>query len=117
MCTALYILPFFISICNKNHFQHLKKDFFRERKKILQKEDDEWLGSELILSTSEKIANDYLMRYKHKEVLEVFNNHNVTNPTVFPPSQNFLTARPLILESEVFKFIKNMPKGNALNVN
>ena len=57
------------------------------------------------------------MRHKHKEVFEVFNDHNVTKPTVFPPSQNFLTARPVILESEVFKFIKNMPKGNALNVN
>ena len=111
------IFHFLILICNYKYIQHFEKDFFRERKKVLRKEDDEWLGSELILSTSEKIANDYLMQHKQKEVLEVFNDHNTTNPTVFPPSQNFLTARPLILKSEVFKFIKNMPKGNDMIIN
>ena len=89
----------------------MDQDYYRERKEIIQKEGKEYLGSELILSTSEKLANDYLMRHKHKEVLDAFNDHNTSHPVIFPPSQNFLTSKPLIQRSEVFKFIHEMPKG------
>ena len=97
-----------------NRIPNLDQDFYRERKEIIQKEGEEYLGSELILTTSEKLANDYLMRHKHKEVLNAFNDHNTSHPVIFPPSQNFLTSKPLIQKSEVFKFINKMPKGKAI---
>ena len=83
---------------------------------ILHKEDEQYLGSALVLSTSEKLANDHLMSFKRQEILNVFNNHNSTIPAVFPPSQNFLNSKPLILQSEVFRFIRNMPKGSCTDI-
>ena len=94
----------------------MDQDFYRERKKILNKENEEYLGADLLLTTSEKIANGYLMRYKRKEIMDVFNDHNTSNPAVFPPSQNFLISKQLILKSEVYKFIANMPKGSNENL-
>ena len=94
----------------------MDQDFYRERKKILNKENEEYLGSDLLLTTSEKIANGYLMRHKRKEILDVFDDHNTSNPAVFPPSQNFLISKQLILKSEVYKFIASMPKGNNKNL-
>ena len=68
-----------------------------------------------MLSPSESAANEFLMYDKHKEILNVFDNHNKTSSDIFPPSQNFLVSKPLIEQSEVFNFIKKLPKG-MLNV-
>ena len=92
----------------------MKSSFYKDRALILKKEEDQYLGSDLILSWAEESANEYLLHHKYKEVEGVFDYHNTTNPIIFPPSQNFLTSKPLIEQSVVFQFIANLPKGMIL---
>ena len=92
----------------------MKSSFYKDRALILKKEEDQYLGSDLILSPAEASANEYLMQYKYKEVDGVFDDHNTSNPVIFPPSQNFLTSKPLIQQSVVFQFIASLPKGIIL---
>ena len=91
-------------------------NFYHDREILLKKEDREYLGSDLVLSPSESAANEFLMYDKHKEILEIFNNHNESSSNSFPPSQNFLVSKPFIEESAVFHFIKNLPKGENINL-
>ena len=89
-------------------------NFYKDRAAVLKKENSQYLGADLILSSSETAANDFLMRHKYKEVLSVFDDSNTTNisqTSVFPPSQNFVITKHLILDSNVYKFIANLPKG------
>ena len=64
------------------------------------------IGGKMKLSDSERQVNDILMTMKAKE-LDVA-RENITN---FPPAVHFFHAKPLIEKSEVFKMIRNMPKG------
>ena len=89
----------------------LEPSFYHDRKVLLQTEDNEYLGSDLLLSTPEIFANNFLMNAKHREILNAFYNHNTTKARLFPPSHNFLVAKSTIEQSNVFKFIKKMPKG------
>ena len=92
-------------------------NFYKDRAALIKKENSQYLGAQSILSPSEAAANDFLMRHKYKEVLNVFDDSNATNitqTTIFPPSQNFLLAKQLILDSNVYEFISNLPKGEPV---
>lgn len=91
----------------------MEPNFYHDRAILIEKEDNEYLGSDLVLSPSEEAANEVLMYDKHKEILNVFDNHNKTRSDIFPPSQNFLVSKPLIEQSKVFYFIQKLPKGNV----
>ena len=51
------------------------------------------------------------MRYKIQELDAAFETSDVE----FPPSKSFFLSRANIQDSEVFKFIRQMPKGAALH--
>ena len=90
-------------------------DFYQERAILMEKENNEYLGSDLILSPSEITANTILMKDKQNEIMKAFDNHNNTHKATFPPSHSFLTSRPAIEQSKVFEFIRKLPKGMNFN--
>ena len=100
--------PYYYIICLVTQ---LEPSFYHDREVLMEKEDNEYLGSDLVLSPSEIFANSVLMNVKHSEILNVFQNHNKTTSQLFPPSRNFLVSKSIIEQSDVFKFIKRMPKG------
>ena len=84
-------------------------DFLHDRAEILEAENSEYLGSDLQLTPAENSANSILMAHKINELEGAFESDN------FLPSRNFYTVKTKIEESDVFQFIKAMPKGGALH--
>jgi hypothetical protein len=81
-------------------------DYWNERSAFLQEERDQFLGSTITLSPAETRANIILMAAKANEFDKCF------DPLCFPPARHFFSAKSDIEASEVFKIIKQMPKGS-----
>lgn len=64
------------------------------------------IGGLLPLTRKEKTVDALLKKVKNVEVDAGF-----LDPSNYPPALHFFNAKPLIEESNVFKFIKAMPKG------
>lgn len=64
------------------------------------------IGGLLPLSKKEKIVDGLLKKVKNVEVDAGF-----IDPANYPPALHFFNAKPLIEQSNVFKFVKAMPKG------
>lgn len=64
------------------------------------------IGGLLPLSLKELKVDALLKKVKNVEVDAGF-----LNPATYPPALHFFNAKPLIEMSNVFKFIKAMPKG------
>ncbi|KYN05424.1 Adenosine deaminase CECR1 [Cyphomyrmex costatus] len=95
--------------------QHMQKPWQREpylqlRRKLLLDEKRESLGGDLELSPIESKANDVLMKAKCREIYDGFITGNS-----FLPSYNFMEVIPKIEKSEVFKILRDMPKGAVLH--
>ncbi|KYN30163.1 Adenosine deaminase CECR1 [Trachymyrmex cornetzi] len=95
--------------------QHMQKSWQREsywqiRRKLLLDEKQESLGGDLELSPIEAKANDVLMKAKSREIYDGF----ITGNT-FLPSFNFMEVISKIEKSEVFKILRDMPKGAVLH--
>ncbi|KYN36297.1 Adenosine deaminase CECR1 [Trachymyrmex septentrionalis] len=122
--TFLYILT--ILICGQATFgypndvtsstqQHVQKfwqhePYWQIRRKLLLTEKQESLGGNLELSPIEAKANDVLMKAKSREIYNGF----ITGNT-FLPSFNFMEVISKIEKSEVFKILRDMPKGAVLH--
>jgi len=89
-----------------NMLQVNKDEYLRLRNNMIGEEYQMRLGGKLKLSDSERQVNDILMTLKAKELDSA--RENVTN---FPPAVHFFRAKALIDKSEVFRMIRNMPKG------
>jgi len=85
-------------------------DFQKRRNDIIEDESKQFLGGSLTLNSKEKLANEILMDAKHREYDRSQTNLN------FPPAVHYFQARSSMLESEVFKFICQMPKGGILHI-
>jgi len=92
--------------CCVNAFQVNKDEYLRLRNEVLDKEYQMRIGGKITLSDAEHMVNDRLMKLKAKE-MDVAR----MNATNFPPAVHFYRAKELIDKSEVFKMIRNMPKG------
>ncbi|KAM9312988.1 adenosine deaminase 2 isoform 2-T2 [Gastrophryne carolinensis] len=83
---------------------------WEERDLLMEKENFQRGGGNLILGEREAEANRNLMKMKEAEV-----NQTLTTG-LFPPSMHFFKARSYIEKSQVFKVLREMPKGGALHL-
>lgn len=81
------------------------EEFLSEREKLKANGTSRSLGGNLILNNHEELVNSVLMNVKYQEY-----DRSVAN-LQFPPAIHFFQAKPLMLESKVFQFIRQMPKG------
>ncbi|XP_023942037.2 adenosine deaminase 2-like [Bicyclus anynana] len=86
-------------------------DYAMERANLLAEESELQVGGNIRLTDEENKANDILMRYKHDEVDDSFNN-----PNHFNFSRHYFTYKNDIIDSKVYQIIRRMPKGAALHV-
>jgi len=89
-----------------NVYEMNKDEYLRLRDEMIQKEYRMRTGGMIKLSDDELRVNATLMNLKAKELEAA--RRNVTN---FPPAVHFFRAKALIDKSDVFKIIRNMPKG------
>jgi adenosine deaminase CECR1 len=99
----LFVSSFSVVLCDL-------ASYLRERESFLENENSRFLGSNLELTSSESLVNDYLMNLKYAELDYGFATAD------FMQSQNFLISKPKYDSSQVFQFIKQMPKGGAIHV-
>lgn len=83
-----------------------KTDFMKKRNEALGIEKRMKLGGNLELNMKEQKVNQLLMTTKQKELITA----RQLNDSI-PPAQHFFTAKVAIDRSQVFKFIKDVPKG------
>ncbi|XP_029176102.1 adenosine deaminase 2-like [Nylanderia fulva] len=108
-----------ILICSGNvinaHLVHKQREFKRQhaywqlRQQLITSEKQSSLGGKLKLNSMEIMANKVLMSFKDREINNGFSNDS------FLPSRNFLEVIPEVEKSEVFKILREMPKGAVLH--
>lgn len=87
-----------------------RETYVKRRELFLQAERKYSLGATLELNDDEQKINETLMTFKQIELEEGFEN-----PTIFAPARSFLEAVDDINKSEVFKILRQMPKGAMLH--
>lgn len=85
-------------------------DFQRRRDAFIEEEFNRGVGSNLVLNEKEAQLNKYVMKLKETEI-----NHGVLDPSKFIPAQHFFDVIDKINDSELFKIIRQMPKGGVLH--
>ncbi len=80
-------------------------EFLAQREQILAEESFRILGGSITLNADEQLVNNMLMTAKTLEYDQYFSNLD------FAPANHYFLSKPLMLQSEVFKFIQKMPKG------
>ena len=103
-CVCNVILVFNISILRVSAED--KDAYLAKRRALLQEEWNMTTGGDVVLNEDERKANIVLMKWKAAEL-----NDAMQPSGFFPPAHNFMTAKSTIEESDVYKFIKRMPKG------
>ena len=83
-----------------------KYSFMNKRSKVLETENLMKMGGMLDLSPEEQKVNKSLMTTKQEEI----STARLKNDSI-PPAQHFFKAKAAIDESQVFQFIRHMPKG------
>lgn len=81
------------------------QEYFAARDKLQIKESMRSLGASLFLTGREQLVNNMLMVAKKREFQQSSDNLK------FAPAIHFFNAKPLMLESQIFQFIRQMPKG------
>lgn len=81
------------------------EDYLTVRNKLQVKESMRFLGANLVLTGREQFVNNMLMAVKQREFQQSADNLH------FIPAMHFFHSKPLMLESQVFQFIRQMPKG------
>lgn len=89
----------------------VEDEYLVTRQTILDAERIMSLGGTMQLSPEEQLANDILMKWKFKEIDEWYQNSQQFNL-----SRHYFTYRDDIKQSQVYKFIRKMPKGAVLHV-
>ena len=79
--------------------------YLTQRQQILDQESRQFLGGGLTLDSMEQAANALLMEAKQREYDQAFATLQ------FPPAMHFFEAKPLMLQSQVYQIIRQMPKG------
>lgn len=85
-------------------------DYWAEREALLKREESLVMGASIALNEREKFVNDYLMEKKWEEFDQGFEN-----PKSFIPSRHLFDTLGFIEKSEIFQFIRSLPKGGLLH--
>jgi hypothetical protein len=80
-------------------------EFLAQREQFQAEESFRILGGSITLNADEQLVNNMLMTAKTLEYDQSFSNLD------FAPANHFFLSKPLMLQSEVFKFTQKMPKG------
>ena len=96
---AIFLISYVVAAEDKNSFMN-------ERTRVFEKENLMKMGGKLDLSLAEQKVNKSLMTTKQKEISAA----RLKNDSI-PPAQHFFKAKTAIDESQVFQFIRHMPKG------
>ncbi|KAL6263330.1 hypothetical protein P5V15_006127 [Pogonomyrmex californicus] len=108
---AIFANPIEITLTRRNlRKPPREKTYWQLRRQLLMDEKRQSLGGELELNPIEARANQVLMTAKSREIHDGF----ITGNT-FLPSHNFMEVIPQIEKSEVFKILRDMPKGAVLH--
>lgn len=81
-----------------------------EREQLLQEELAMMLGSDIVLTDSEKKANEVITNLKRKEL-----DNTLNHPEKFNMSHHFFEYKDKIKSTELFKLLQQMPKGALLH--
>ncbi len=81
-------------------------ELLAQRERVLAEESMRVLGGGITLSSNEQLVNTMLMEAKTLEYDQATADLN------FTPATHFFLSKPAMLQSEVFNFIRQMPKGN-----
>jgi len=101
-CSFLLFFNDYISIAKAED----KNTYLSKRRSLLQEEWKITTGGGVVLNADELKVNSILMKWKAAEMSEAAKPKGF-----FPPAYNFMTVKAKIEESDVFRFIKKMPKG------
>nr|CAH0104793.1 unnamed protein product [Daphnia galeata] len=85
-------------------------EFLAQRERLLAEESSRILGGSVILNADEQLVNNVLMAAKTLEFDQSFSTLD------FIPADHYFLAKPAMLQSEVFQFIQQMPKGAVLHI-
>ena len=96
----------FININNVRVCAEDKDTYLAKRRTLLQEEWNMTTGGDVVLNVDELKVNSVLMKLKATELSEAMKPNGF-----FLPAHNFMTVKSKIDESDVFRFIKKMPKG------
>jgi hypothetical protein len=83
-------------------------EFLAQRERLLAEESSRILGGSVILNADEQLVNNVLMAAKTLEFDQSFSTLD------FIPADHYFLAKPAMLQSEVFQFIQQMPKGRLI---
>ncbi|XP_036341199.1 adenosine deaminase 2-like [Rhagoletis pomonella] len=85
--------------------------YAQQRDQLIQAEQLLLTGGHLQLDENELTVHQIFMRHKLMEL-----TYGMQNPHEHAPALHFFKAKPLIEQSNVFKFLQAMPKGAILHV-
>lgn len=84
---------------------------YREQREfLLAQEQVTILGQSQVLTSEEQSVNEILMNFKMEELNAAFSNLN------YIPAKSFFLAKEEMEASDVFKILRQMPKGAALHL-
>ncbi|XP_053664999.1 adenosine deaminase AGSA-like [Anopheles marshallii] len=86
------------------------EEYRYQRALLTDREAQQALGADIVLTTNESIVNNHLMDLKRDE-LEI----GFINPFNFSPARHFFEVLDQINASPLFQFIRAMPKGAVLH--
>ncbi|XP_072934316.1 adenosine deaminase 2-like [Epargyreus clarus] len=86
------------------------KTIVDERNRLLKRELDMMIGSDIVLSDSEQKVNEMIMKLKINEM-----DFGFEHPQYFNYSKHFFEYKDEVKKSKLFKLIKQMPKGAVLH--
>ncbi|XP_046383726.1 adenosine deaminase 2-like isoform X1 [Ischnura elegans] len=84
--------------------------YWADRAKFLADEASKAVGSRISLTADEEVVNGLLMAAKRREI-----SAGLSDASTFLPAKHFFEAKKDIEKSDVFRFIKDLPKGAALH--
>lgn len=99
-----------IALCVPIVANDLVNRHMKERNALLNKEAGMMLGSDIVLTESEQMANNIIMKMKHKIIDEGF-----ANPQFFNFSKHFFTYKEEVKNTQLYKILQKMPKGGLLH--
>lgn len=85
--------------------------YAKQRNALLDEETHTAVGGKIHLTEDELLANEIVMKWKHKEL-----DDSLKNPQYFNFSKHYFTYKEDIVKSNVYQIIRSMPKGAVLHV-
>lgn len=86
------------------------KDYISERFRILQIEENLFLGSNLVLNEKESKLDTHILALKYDELESSYKNSED-----FIPKKHFFKCKNEMIQSAIFKILKRLPKGHSLH--